>query len=131
MKRIDLLFWFFFLVFLSSFFVPAYMLPDGPIVGYRCSWVPLTGLKEGSVIAALGTIANFIVWGVVFLRRIVKKKMVAIVLTIITFLSTFSWLVIMEGFSTESLLVGYWLWAVSSPIIVFLAHLKTKQPLAS
>jgi hypothetical protein len=131
MKRTDIFFWLLFAIFLTSFFVPAYMLPDGPVIGYRCSWVPLTGLKEGSLGPVLGTLANFVVWGVVFLRKVVKKKSVAIVLTVLTFLSTFSWLVIMEGFSTESLLVGYWLWAISSPILVYVGHLTTTQRRAS
>lgn len=127
MKKIEILFWLSFAIFLTSFFVPSYMLPDGPVIGYRCSWVPLTGLKEGSLGPVLGTLANFAVWGVVFLRRLVKRKGIAVALTILTSMSTFSWLIIMEGFSTESLLIGYWLWAISSPIVVYLGHLSAKQ----
>lgn len=122
MKKLTFLFWALFAVFLASFFVPAYMLPDGPILGYRCSWVPLTGIKEGSVVAALGTLANFIVWGVVLFRRVVKRKLIAVVLIILTFVSTLSWLVLMEGFTTQNLLVGYWMWALSSPLIIIVAH---------
>ena len=131
MKRLDLFFWLLFAIFLGSFFVPAYMLPDGPIIGYRCSWVPLTGVKEGSFGAALGTLANFIVWGTMLYRRAVRSKSMAFLLTVLTFLSTFSWLVIMEGFTTERLLVGYWMWAISSPLLIYIGHLRTKQPLVS
>ena len=122
MKKIEILFWSLFAVFLGSFFVPAYMLPDGPILGYRCSWVPLTGITEGSIVAALGTLANFVVWGVVLFRRLARNKSVAIILTILTLMSTFSWLVIMEEFTMDNLLVGYWMWAISSPLIVVFAH---------
>lgn len=131
MKRTDIIFWLLFAAFLTSFFVPAYRLPDGPIMGYRCSWVPLTGLKEGSLGPVLGTLANFIVWGVVIFRRIVRRKLIAVSLAVLTFLSTFSWLVIMEGFSTENFLIGYWLWAVTSPLLVYGAHASAKPQRAS
>ena len=127
MKRTDIIFWLLFAAFLTSFFVPAYRLPDGPIIGYRCSWVPLTGLKEGSLGPVMGTLANFIVWGVVIFRRVVRRRLIAITLSILTLLSTSRWLVIMEGFSTENFLIGYWLWAVTSPLLVYGAHASAKR----
>jgi len=126
-NKTSLLFWFFFGIFLASFFVPAYLLPEGPVIGYRCSWVPLTGVTEGSIGGVLGTLANFFVWGVVLLPRLVKKKCVAIALTSLTLISTFSWFFLLEEMSTENLLVGYWLWAFASPVVVYTRHLSIKQ----
>lgn len=127
MNKLTLLFWFLFAVFLTSFFVPAYLLPDGPVIGYRCSWVPLTGVTEGSIGGVLGTLANFVVWGVVLLPKLVKKKSIALALLSLTLLSTFSWFFLLEEMSTENLLVGYWLWAFASPAVVYVQHVRLTQ----
>jgi len=124
MNKLTLLFWLLFAVFLTSFFVPAYRLPDGPVIGYRCSWVPLTGVTEGSIGGVLGTLANFVVWGVVFLPRLVRGKGAMIALTSLTLISTFSWFFLLENMSTENLLVGYWLWAFASPLVVYVQHVR-------
>jgi hypothetical protein len=124
MRNLNVVFWICFGLWLVSFFVPAYLLPEGPVIGYRCSWVPLTGVTEGSIGGVLGTLANFFVWGVVILPRLIKKRGIAFALTSLTLISTFSWFFLLEEMSTENLLVGYWLWAFTSPMVVWLQHLR-------
>lgn len=118
-RQLIMLKYLFYGLYIVSFFLPSYVSGKMYADGYGCFISAIDLMTEGSLIGFYGFLPNVMVLIVVPMKWLMNASWKRALLTLVTISSVLSWTISPEF--KDGLDYGYWLWGVSSMVIVALA----------